>query len=1447
VLGAVVVVALLAVVATHSVATRMVVLPRLASALGMDVTARSVSIEWNGNLVLRDAHFRAPGVAGPAGQFLMVDRAVADVDWGAVVSGKGMPARSVELRRPVVVISQSTEDRVLNVSALAQSHGGGGGGGAGFSLLTLPRVTLIDAAIELGEHAGGSYKALKRLTMNGSVIPGDKAGSYVATLRQADRASPSRARSLDTAMRVDATLEPGEIKATLTNFNLSEWPAETLPMSAREVLQDMELSGDVPSASVRYTDATGVEAELRVRGVAMNLPLAPDPSFTASGAPLEGPPRRLMRMRGVDGKISFARDTVRARVQGLIEDLPYEVSFRYEGTTTDAPFALKFTSENFRVDRNPALLPYAPPVVRTWLNTFSSPTALLTADVNVTRGEPGVNGPAALRVAGTIDLKQGTAAYDRFPYAFNDMAGRFKFDNDSLEVVGMTGRSASGATISADARIAPLDETSEVKVDVKVRGAPIDAAMEEAFGRTRGDFIQSLFNTRAYHELVASGLVRTPGDASAEAKELERLRGEPVDGAGHENARERIAQLEARSVIPVFELGGAADVDINIFSPRGANVPWHTNIDIRIAKAGLVPEKFPLPIVARDVVAHVLDESGSLVSGDFRGLTGGSAKVSATFGIPSSKGESATGTEIVIEATGLPFDVRAIHALPVPSSGTTDVRKMLADLNVSALLGGTVRIANRAEQKDHPIGFDADLSFAGAKMEPKQYPRDPAIVGDGISGSVKANENEVRMDLAGRVRRGDGASGTGDELGASLEYFGDQDAQKRASRFTASMGSLDLSLPMQSLVWVFSPPAAESLHELWSKYQPSGRVDLALSAQLPGGGRSLEVTAEARAKSETMLTVAGRSIQLGFAENGSTGVVRVRQGAKSRVEFVDFHVPMRVRGAETKEGTVSIEGWYPLGKPGAGDEASELLVKIEGSPIESPLVSEALSQAMAKETVDSLMGLHPRGVFDAELKIAAEAPDPLKAIPDRVAPRVTGAVRPKSLSLEMNGTSISFPVIEGSIEFEPGSGVVRRLKGSAPTWSVGVDGAWSSGADGSVTMKGDLSGRAESLSPDLLAALPEELRSVVSQLDLHVGGAMSLEETTVSLSRGGENPKTEIAGVLKFENASMQAGVGFAEMDGSADFGVTTGDRSRARFTVGIAAKELRVSGARVREARALIESQNDGGVTVRDVEGEIHDGRLVGRVEMGPSETDGSRGYEVDLRLAGVRFKPLLDDMEAGSAGENAGMTESQSLSRGVLDANVSLMGRTGADGSRRGRGEFRIARKGSNVLNIPVLLRLVEASNLVLPLGDSLDLVRSKFYIDANTVVFETLDAYSRAIVLAGYGTMTLPGRELDLRFNSESARPIPVISWLVEGIRDSLVSTAVTGTLDNPKVSLVNLPGPRRAIERTIGAPTSDQSSQMIDLEKRAESLREERNRGKSRIVPRATAEESMKAGR
>jgi hypothetical protein len=324
----------------------------------------------------------------------------------------------------------------------------------------------------------------------------------------------------------------------------------------------------------------------------------------------------------------------------------------------------------------------------------------------------------------------------------------------------------------------------------------------------------------------------------------------------------------------------------------------------------------------------------------------------------------------------------------------------------------------------------------------------------------------------------------------------------------------------------------------------------------------------------------------------------------------------------------------------------------------------------------------------------------------------------------------------------------------------------------------------------------------------------------------------------------MNAGLAFGEMRGRADFTVRGTGGARPSFAVGLAADSMLVSGARIAPARAAIEGLPDGSVVVRDIEGSVHSGRLVGRIELTPPLPDaGSRSYEADLRLAGVRFKPLLDDLDTKKSEAPAlspQRAQELELSRGVLEASVSLTGRTGAGGERRGRGEFRIARRGSRVLDIPLFLRLVEISNLALPLGEGIDLVRSTFYIDGATVAFETLDAYSPSITLTGYGTMTLPGRELDLRFRSQSARPIPVLSWLVQGIRDTLVSAAVRGTLDKPEASLVNFPGPRRAIERTVGAPASDQSVQMDDLQKRAQSLREEQRRPRSRIAPRAAGE-------
>ncbi len=201
----------------------------------------------------------------------------------------------------------------------------------------------------------------------------------------------------------------------------------------------------------------------------------------------------------------------------------------------------------------------------------------------------------------------------------------------------------------------------------------------------------------------------------------------------------------------------------------------------------------------------------------------------------------------------------------------------------------------------------------------------------------------------------------------------------------------------------------------------------------------------------------------------------------------------------------------------------------------------------------------------------------------------------------------------------------------------------------------------------------------------------------------------------------------------------------------------------------------------------------------------------------------------------------------RGELDAEMTLSGLVGVAGSRRGRGTVHVGGEGVRVINMPLVVRLVEVSNLQLPSNDRLDFAQAAFYIEGGRVCFEDLAIFSKAVAIMGYGTMDWPDTRLDLRFNSRSARPIPVLSWVVQGIRDEIVSTSVTGTLGRPKVELRQFAGTRRMLSRALGEGDTDQSRHLAELERRAGARSALRPSARGAVGPRTTSAGDDPAGR
>ena len=214
-----------------------------------------------------------------------------------------------------------------------------------------------------------------------------------------------------------------------------------------------------------------------------------------------------------------------------------------------------------------------------------------------------------------------------------------------------------------------------------------------------------------------------------------------------------------------------------------------------------------------------------------------------------------------------------------------------------------------------------------------------------------------------------------------------------------------------------------------------------------------------------------------------------------------------------------------------------------------------------------------------------------------------------------------------------------------------------------------------------------------------------------------------------------------------------------------------------------------------------------------------------MDLHASGVRAAPVFDDLLLppeglvgpplpGQTAVLSGWSKADDLSRGSLLGDLTLTGPVGVADRRIGRGTVEI--KGGSVLALPGLINLIEASNLSFPLGATIDLAEADFFIDGSTLAFEKLSASSKRIEILGYGTLSWPARELDLRFSSRAINPIPVISSLLESLRDELITISVTGTVEDPVYSANQFGETRRLVNALLGKPLSEQQQRLREVE-------------------------------
>lgn len=1460
-------------------AVRSFVEPALESQLGVDVETRSIKLAPDRTIVINDAVFTAPSIDGKAGELIEIDRAVINVDWGAFVRGRGVQISSIEIDRPTLRVSQDSETGKLNLAQLKFESDGGGG--------ATPSINLRNGTIEIGEHADGQYHALKVMSMEGRIEPADTKGvskfSFVALPREPGIRGPLSPGDGGIINLVGEFSGKG-VDARLDGVRLEDWPSDFVPSRSREIYERLALRGELAPTTLRVDEQGEVEVVLTLDGVSLNLPFNEDGSMTGDGD--------LLRMRETRGRVIFGTQGVRANLDGLIDELRYGVTLDYAGLDAQSAFDAELRTE-FRLDERFKPAKFLPENVISKLERFDNPRADVSARVRMQRDEG-----APVRISGSATLRNGSAIYKKFRYPFTGLEGEVSFDPDRLVVERITGIGPTGATLSASGLFSPLGEESVVTLNLEVNGVPIDRHLLAAMDNEQRELISALFNQEDYDNLIGEGLLLSTQERASLVADRDALQAR-LDGwvdaiDGDQSARDSIATqiytLDRRLSIPEFDFGGSADVDVVLrrHPERPEDNRWTTDVVVSLPEAGMVPGHFPLPIIAHGIEITITDEKVELTGGEYTGIGGGIATVSAFI----DRTKPSTKPVVRISADEIPIDARLVAAIPGYYTQKSDnpddisLRRILDRLRLGGVVDCDAIIGPRS---DNRMGFDVESTITRGSARPIyqgfENPDDPFAVQigtdplalDDLYGTVYVTEELIIVDLSAMLSspelplaptpvsvltqltlpaKGRGDNGMRRDDGLLPIEFGPPVPGAELYAL-ARIDGLDFAMPLHHAVAVVSPRIARDLLAYEDEFNPDGVV--AIDARLEGfvGGA---ITSHFSLDRVESLDFDYDGIRYGLG--ASWGLVGLTLSHAPSLRFEGFQIPISADGRDA--GTLNIHGDLPLTRPGQLIElesSSPVELSYKDATLESPLSRLVIDRFGSQRARQWVRDNQLRGGFDLDVslspatgvhRIASDAPS-IGVLPMSV----YGELLPRSLSLTMNENDANFDTVQGVVRFEGFEGRFDNIRAVGDDSMIAIDGTWSLPPKRGLGMDLRISANGSLLDGPARAVLPTPVARVIEQLEIKAEGGVSIDDMRI-VTNGLGTPEGvyDIRGSANIDQGSALIGLPITGMSGQLGFAVRGSD-DRLGYELNLEATRLRAGLLRVYDAKVDIigDANNPGVILIPEIIAGMHGGRIAGSAQILPSVSDNTPHYWMDLHASGVRAAPVFDDLLLppeglvgpplpGQTAVLSGWSKADDLSRGSMLADFTLTGPVGNPDMRVGRGTVEI--KGGSVLALPGLINLIEASNLSFPSGATIDLAQTDFYMDGQTLAFEQISASSKRIEILGYGTLTWPSRELDLRFSSRAINPIPVVSTLLESLRDELITISVTGSVAEPVYSPNQFGETRRLVNALLGKPLSEQQQRLREVETQVQRDRRRIRSSTSERVHRPSDTEPVEQG-
>lgn len=449
-----------------------------------------------------------------------------------------------------------------------------------------------------------------------------------------------------------------------------------------------------------------------------------------------------------------------------------------------------------------------------------------------------------------------------------------------------------------------------------------------------------------------------------------------------------------------------------------------------------------------------------------------------------------------------------------------------------------------------------------------------------------------------------------------------------------------------------------------------------------------------------------------------------------------------------------------------------LTLRADGTNLKMEQPLYQLLPAGAKQAWDEV---RPVGTLDAALTCEADLGSPPTTAPATAAadsasqpastqpahPTFELVLRPVKLSMTPQVVPYRMDDLGGALRITDKGVVIENMTARHGPAKIALSGASPGGNQAPWQLALKVSDAP--IDSDFKEALPATLRELFDALKLHGTLSMRFDKLTY---RGGREPDIDFTGDVSFKDASLETGVTLEAVNGTIDLAGAVRQGRLSQLSGKLYFPSLTMAQRPVKDLRALLSKPSDRDLLqMSQIQATVAGGEMAGQIDLNLPHNGPSR-YTLGIVLRNADVQTLAGDAE-------------QDL-RGRVSASLSLEGDWSDPSSRRGRGD--VTASGKDMYRIPLLLGLMQVTNLSLPISQPFSEATVRYSVEGDHVTFDQIELRSNTMTMQGSGQLDFKSKTVGLSFvvDNPNAIKLPFITDLFNGFKQELLQIHVNGSI-------------------------------------------------------------------